>query len=200
MSMKIEHPGAIVARYYHDVASARFTDFPDRAAITKDDRSTISYHDLDGVRLATIKSGSLQTQYMRFFGLAGSITQHELSRIGVRPYEAYPDLVVACDSPTNEFTVVPTELRHHMRRLQKRLVPLGATRPPHIHPIDTWPQLKPGKYTSGIYSAHTRGEGLLDIRPEMPELTDACMSIAQLLVAQEAGIKELFIAPDEPSA
>lgn len=185
-----EHVGKVVTMYFDDIANPRFSSPPDRGGITTDGKSSVSYYDLPhGVRLAKIKTGGIETRYMRFGGLAASIGQAELSRLGVLSNEQYPDLVIAHEPASGGyFTIVPNELRHHVKRLRRIQRPMGNDRPPLLGKSEPWVRIEASMYSEGIYEKSAEGPGMVDIVNELPATAQACLSVAQFLVAQELAL------------
>lgn len=188
-----ENTRHFIEQYFYDIAEPQFYTLPDRGAISQDGYHSIACWDLPGVRLTRLQSGSGESKYMRFQGLGQKIGMLELALIGVHPHEQYPDLVIASGYRQHEFVIVPSEVRHQARKRRSIIVPKGADKPALPSAANAWLSVGLDKYNPGIYQ--TLGS-TVNVAKAMPSTVEACLSVAQFLVAEERGLKGFLNNPE----
>ncbi len=187
----LERPASIILDYYYDVADEVFTSLPDSGRISTDGKTTLARHYLPGVVLTTIATGETRSRYLRFKGLARQIGRAELAKLGVHPHEPYEDLVIACSGHASDpVWIVPSEVRHHVRKLGHVQSTFGGGLPIRYGQADPWVVLWPSKFGDEIYTV-TDGH-IVDMRGQLPQTIEACMSVAGLLAVRDPAIADLL--------
>lgn len=191
----LERPGLILQQYCQNKIDPIANDIPDRGKAFEKTQRTMRFFDLEGARFSVIKTRGIEDRYIRFKGLGQMIGRTELGAIGVQPHETYPDLVVAYPRHETALPIVPNEARHHVRRLRTVETPAMSSklRPPLHGQPEPWVKVQIGTYSDHkIWGVDRLSGRHVDMTEYLPQTVEACMSVAQLMVADEATLARLL--------
>lgn len=191
----LENTGQYVSEYYQHIASPNLAMPPDKFRENNSTGVSVRHHMLNDARLTVISRGAEVIEYMRFFGLASEIPQNERELLGFSGFDASPDLVIAYPTTSrlaSEFRIVPSEVLHWTRRSAQRLAIQRSAFPYSPMPTETkWLSVYSHKHLPGLY-IHTDDSlpnEIIDVHEALPATTEACLSVAKLLVMRELEVQ-----------